>query len=130
MKHALRRSLFALAAVCALWALGLCVLGGCGGGGGAGDDEPAPIGEPPDAPYTISGAVKTAAGAAIAGATVTISTSPTQQTTTGSDGGYGFWVAAGHYTVTAEKSGYQPGQVSVTLLAGERTTAPDIVLSP
>jgi hypothetical protein len=114
----------ALAVVCIL-----CLGGGCGGGGGD-EDKPPAIGEPPDTPDTVTGTVKTAGGAPIAAATVTISTSPAEQTTTGSDGGYGFWVAAGTYTIRAEKTGYQPAEVQVELLSGETETAPDIVLQP
>jgi hypothetical protein len=104
------------------------LLHGCGGGGGGGGAPPA-IGEPPAVPNTISGVVKTSAGAPIAGATVTISTSPAEQTTTAADGTYGFWVAPGDYTLRAEKTGFQPAQVTVTLQAGETITK-DIALSP
>jgi hypothetical protein len=104
------------------------LLAGCGGGGGD-DDSVTPIGDPPDAPGNVTGTVKTAQGAGIADATVTISTSPAEQTTTSSDGAYGFWVPPGTYTVRAEKTGYQPAEVPVTLLLGETATA-DIVLSP
>ena len=128
MKQLSWRTLVALALVFALCAGAVCLLSGCGGGGDD-EDQPPAIGDPPDAPYTIAGTVKTAGGAPIAGAAVTISTSPAEQTTTGSNGGYGFWVAPGDYTIRAEKDGFQPAEVNVQLLAGETETA-DIVLSP
>jgi len=127
MKQRSRRSRIVAALICVLCVAVALLLGGCGGGDG--DDTPPPIGDPPGAPGNVTGTVKTTAGAGIAGATVTISTSPAEQTTTAGDGAYGFWVAPGTYTVRAEKSGFQPNEVPVTLLAGETVTA-DIVLSP
>lgn len=118
----------ALAVLCL--GAGLTVAG-CGGGGGGDDGGTQPIGDPPDAPFTVTGTVETddVPPRSIEGATVTISTSPAEQTTTDSDGTYGFWVAAGDYTVRAEQAGFQPNEVPVTLPAGGQVTA-DIVLTP
>ncbi|MFA5771840.1 MAG: carboxypeptidase regulatory-like domain-containing protein [Thermoplasmata archaeon] len=68
---------------------------------------------------TLKGFVKTSAGAAIQGATVTITGG--QSTTTDNDGMYSFTenVTAGSYNVTATKTGYQVSTISaVAVTAG------------
>jgi hypothetical protein len=74
----------------------------------------------------ISGFVRTAAGAAISGATVTVSgglISTTKNLTTSSTGFYDAgWIPIGTYTVTASKSGVGTKSATATVSTGVTTT--------
>jgi glucose/arabinose dehydrogenase len=90
----------------------------------------APPPPPPPAPAVVQGTVTNASGgAAIAGATVTVSgTSLT--TTTAANGTYSFPdVPAGTRTINAQKTGFLPGSTTVTAVSGSTVTA-NIALTP
>ncbi|WP_336002027.1 carboxypeptidase regulatory-like domain-containing protein [Halorientalis halophila] len=69
---------------------------------------------------TIAGTVTDAGGSAIEGATVSAGG---QSTTTAADGSYSLTLTEGDYTVEASADGFQSDSQSVTVTAGETTTA-------
>ncbi len=77
----------------------------------------------------VAGTVRDAAGAPLAGVTVTLTGTPLDPVTTGDDGAFGFdGVAAGAYSVTAERTGYAPLHQRLTVTAGQTVTA-DLTLT-
>ncbi|SDU35567.1 carboxypeptidase regulatory-like domain-containing protein [Jiangella alkaliphila] len=77
----------------------------------------------------VAGTVRDAAGAPLAGVTVTLAGTSLDPVTTGDDGAFGFdGVAAGTYTVTAERTGYAPLHQRLTVTAGQTVTA-DLTLT-
>lgn len=107
--------------VLAAVSLGVGLLAAGCGGGGAGE------------PFTLAGAVKSEAGAAIPGASVTATvsgqTQPVAATTTTSTGVFGFALPPATYFVEAEAAGFDKKQVLVDI-----THQPDLsvtlVLTP
>ncbi|MDQ7053423.1 MAG: DUF2271 domain-containing protein [candidate division KSB1 bacterium] len=83
---------------------------------------------------SVSGRVQDSQSqSAIVDATVTLlrNGQSVKQTQSGSDGGYQFAdIQAGTYTIRAAASGYQPGEISVTLQAGDALTGRNILLDP
>ncbi len=82
----------------------------------------------------VSGKVTSAAdSSAIAGATVTATTTPNaaveNSATTGTDGSYRFCVAPGTYTVTATQTGFTPASTEITVI-GDATATADFQLTP
>jgi PKD repeat protein len=91
---------------------------------------PPPPPPPPPSPAVVQGTVTNASGgAAISGATVTVSgTSLTA--TTAANGTYSFPdVPPGSHTVSAQKTGFLPGSTTVTAVSGSTVTA-NIALTP
>ncbi len=86
--------------------------------------------DPPPLPAGVAGAVTSSAGGApIAGATVTVSGTPLIATTA-ANGSYSFPdVPTGSHTITALKTGYLNGSVTVTATSGATVTA-NISLTP
>ncbi len=80
----------------------------------------------PPSTGSITGTVRDAAGAPIAGATVDLISGTTKlgSTTTDAQGHFAFAnVAAGTYDVVAYKSGYDAGSAQVTVVGGQTATA-------
>jgi len=107
------------------------LLSGCGGGhwdlysggGNSNSDTSAPAGE-----YSISGSI-TLNGAALAGATVTLSGASSATTTTDANGNYTFTgLANGSYTVTPTLTGYNFSNTSdaVTINGASETVSTEI----
>lgn len=91
----------------------------CGGGN---------PGEPITPTATVSGVVRTAAGAAIAGATVRIGTA---STTSAANGSFALQnVPVGSVTITTTATGYDPRSDNVTLVAGTNTHDVVLTLTP
>lgn len=81
--------------------------------------EAAPVGDT----GTLTGTVTdTATGKPVAGATVTIDTTPARQRTTGADGSYTARLTAGTYRVTVTAFGYAAATGTVSVTAGDATT--------
>jgi len=79
-------------------------------------------------PGSITGKVVSSAGGGVAGADVRTGS---QITVTDTSGNYTLSnLAAGAVSVTASKTGYSDGSVSVTVVAGTAVTAANITLSP
>ncbi|RIQ31190.1 PEGA domain-containing protein [Jiangella rhizosphaerae] len=77
----------------------------------------------------VAGTVRDAAGAPLAGVTVTLAGTPLDPVTTDGGGAFAFdGVAAGTYTVEAELAGYVPLRERVTVAAGQTATA-DLALT-
>ena len=76
---------------------------------------------------TITGTVTNTAGAPVQGASVT---SGGNGAITGSDGAYSLSAPAGTATVTAALGGYTSASTTVTVTAGQSTTAPTLQLAP
>lgn len=104
---------------------------GCGGGGGGGDGTIPPT--PPPEPFNVSGTIKNTSGTPLAGAAVAAIVKSTgmevARTTSAETGMYGFFLPPAEYTIRASLAGYQPGQVDVTLYAGDKKLGVDITLS-
>jgi hypothetical protein len=81
-------------------------------------------------PAMISGTVRSASGAPIAGASVQISGPTTTQTTTDAKGGFAVSVPPGVYSVTVRKGGFNPATLAdLTVVPG--TSAPlNVSLAP
>jgi len=80
----------------------------------------------------LQGAVLDAQGAAVEGATITLTNSETnhsQQTTSGTGGVYSFFsLSPGSYTVSAEKKGFKKNVLENISIAGEQIQALNVTL--
>lgn len=90
-------------------------------------------GTPPTVPTDISGKVTLQGIATFSGVTVTLLNSSgtiLSQTTTASDGSYGFWVTTGTYTLQFNYSSFQPQSQSVTLSHTNQPVTVNVTLVP
>ncbi len=88
-------------------------------------------GTPPTVPSDINGKVTLQGMATFAGVTVSLLNSSgtvISQTTTASDGSYGFWVATGAYTLQFNYSSYQPQSQPVTLTHTDQPVTVNVTL--
>ena len=93
------------------------------------------VSPPPPPPANLGGRVtNSVTSAPVGGATVTATlqgqVTPIGTTTTNSDGRYGFWLAAGTYTINVTPLGFAPGQKTVTLPVGGSLLNVDFALTP
>jgi hypothetical protein len=96
-----------------------------------------PVGEIPGGPFNIKGKVFLQGATDLSGTTVTLKNkttgAPAGSGVTGSEGTFGFWVAAGTYTVTATHAGppaFQPKSQDVTLTSPDKTVSVTLTLVP